>query len=77
MICHQCDFAGFTNPAHMRMGTNSTNRAEYIARRKNVASPLADIRGAAGRTRAIGRRWRSGADSLGVPSFRSANGSPN
>lgn len=24
MICHQCDFAGCTNPAHMRLGTNLT-----------------------------------------------------
>ena len=44
MICHQCDFAGCTNPAHMRLGTNTTNRAEYIARRRNLASPLADVR---------------------------------
>ena len=47
MICHQCDFAGCTNPAHMRLGTNSTNRAEYFARRRNLGSPLADVRGAA------------------------------
>jgi hypothetical protein len=60
VICHQCDFAGCTNPAHMRLGTNSTNRAEYIARRKNVASPLADVRGAAGRTRAIAAAIRTG-----------------
>src|SRR5215217_3827589 len=52
VICHQCDFAGCTNPAHMRLGTNTTNRAEYFARRENLAGPLADVRGAAGRTRA-------------------------
>ena len=60
VICHQCDFAGCTNPAHMRLGTNTTNRAEYIARRKNLASPLADVRGAAGRTRAIAAAIRTG-----------------
>jgi hypothetical protein len=60
VICHQCDFAGCTNPAHMRLGTNATNRAEYFARRKNVASPLADVRGAAGRSRAIAAAIRSG-----------------
>jgi hypothetical protein len=60
MICHQCDFAGCTNPAHMRLGTNATNRAEYFARRKNVASPLADVRGAAGRSRAIAAAIRTG-----------------
>ena len=60
VICHQCDFAGCTNPAHMRLGTNATNRAEYFARRKNVASPLADVRGAAGRSRAIAAAIRTG-----------------
>ena len=60
VICHQCDFAGCTNPAHMRLGTNTTNRAEYFARRRNLASPLADIRGAAGRTRAIAAAIRAG-----------------
>jgi hypothetical protein len=60
VICHQCDFAGCTNPAHMRLGTNTTNRAEYIARRKNPVSPLADVRGAAGRTRAIATAIRTG-----------------
>jgi len=48
MICHQCDFAGCTNAAHMRLGTNTTNRAEYFERRGNLAGTLADVRGAAG-----------------------------
>lgn len=60
LICHQCDFAGCTNPAHMRLGTNATNRAEYYARRRNPYSPLADIRGTAGRTRAIAAAIRTG-----------------
>jgi hypothetical protein len=30
VICHQCDFAGCTNPKHMRLGTNATNRFEYF-----------------------------------------------
>jgi hypothetical protein len=53
VLCHQCDFAGCVNPAHMRLGTNRSNRNEYDRRRRNLASPLADVRGAAGRTRAI------------------------
>lgn len=53
VLCHQCDFAGCTNPAHMRLGTNRSNRSEYELRRRNIASPLADVRGPAGRTRAI------------------------
>lgn len=44
----------------MRLGTNATNRAEYYARRHNPYSPLADIRGTAGRTRAIAAAVRSG-----------------
>ena len=59
MICHQCDFAGCTNAAHMRLGTNTTNRAEYFERRGNLAGPLADVRGAAGRTRAIAAAIRT------------------
>ena len=60
MITHQCDFAGCTNPAHMRLGTNATNRFEYLTRRGNLANPLADVRGAAGRTRAIATAIRAG-----------------
>jgi hypothetical protein len=60
VICHQCDFAGCANPEHMRLGTNATNRAEYVTRRKDLASPLADVRGAGGRTRAIAAAVRAG-----------------
>ena len=60
VISHQCDFAGCTNPTHMRLGTNATNRFEYLTRRRNLASPLADVRGAAGRTRAIAAAVRTG-----------------
>jgi len=44
VICHQCDFSGCTNPAHMQVGTNATNRFEYLTRRRDVTSPLADVR---------------------------------
>ena len=60
MISDQCDFAGCTNPTHMRLGTNATNRNEYLTRRRNLANPLADVRGAAGRTRAIAAAVRAG-----------------
>jgi hypothetical protein len=60
VICHQCDFAGCANPGHMRLGTNATNRVEYFARRRNLANPLADVRGAAGRTRAVAGAIRTG-----------------
>ncbi|MGW5153223.1 hypothetical protein [Rhodococcus koreensis] len=60
VLCHQCDFAGCTNPAHLRLGTNRSNRSEYDLRRRNIASPLSDVRGAAGRTRAIAAAVRTG-----------------
>lgn len=60
VLCHQCDFAGCTNPAHMQLGTNRSNRSEYELRRRNIASPLADVRGPAGRTRAIATAIRTG-----------------
>lgn len=28
VLCHQCNFAGCTNPTHMRFGTNAVNRTE-------------------------------------------------
>jgi hypothetical protein len=48
VICHQCDFAGCTNPARLRLGTNAANRSEYSARRNDLAGPLADVRGPPG-----------------------------
>jgi hypothetical protein len=70
VLNHQCDFAGCTNPHHLRLGTHATNRAEYLARRSNLVSPLADVRGAAGRTRAIAAAIRTGLnnheDSAGI-----------
>jgi hypothetical protein len=60
VIRHQCDFAGCANPGHMRLGTNATNWVEYFARRRNLANPLADVRGAVGRTRAVAAAIRTG-----------------
>lgn len=60
VICHNCDFAGRTNPAHMQLGTNATNRHDYLTRRRNLANPLADVRGPSGRTRAIAAAVRAG-----------------
>ena len=44
----------------MRLGTNATDRAEYLARNSDTAGPLADVRGAAGSTRAIAAAIRAG-----------------
>ena len=60
VVCHACDFHGCTNPAHLRLGTAAENRVEWSLRRGNPRSPLADTRGAAGRTRAIAEAIRAG-----------------
>nr|WP_245173305.1 HNH endonuclease [Streptomyces aureus] len=60
VVCHTCDFHGCTNPAHLRLGTAAENRAEWSLRRGNPHGPLADTRGAAGRTRAIAQAIRAG-----------------
>ncbi len=60
VLSHQCDSAGCTNPDHLRLGTNATNRAEYTARRRDPTGALADVRGPAGRTRAIAAAIRDG-----------------
>ncbi|GGN44873.1 hypothetical protein GCM10012285_27940 [Streptomyces kronopolitis] len=39
---------------HLRLGTAAENRAEWLARRRDPSSPLADVRRPAGRSRAIG-----------------------
>jgi hypothetical protein len=60
MLCHTCDEAGCANPRHLRLGTAAENRAEWATRRKDVSGPLADLRGAAGRSRAIAEAVRAG-----------------
>ncbi|WP_371792242.1 HNH endonuclease [Streptomyces sp. NBC_01471] len=59
-LCHRCDEAGCVNPAHLRLGTNTENRAEWAQRHRNPHGPLADLRGAAGRARAVGAAIRAG-----------------
>lgn len=55
VLWHQCDFTGCTNPHHLYLGTN---RSKYDLRRRNVASPISDVRGV-GRTRAVAAAVRS------------------
>ncbi|PBC39235.1 hypothetical protein CJ179_34775 [Rhodococcus sp. ACS1] len=45
---------------HVCPGTNTVNRTEYHLRRRNLASPLADVRGPAVRTRAVATAIRIG-----------------
>lgn len=60
VLCHRCDWASFTNPAHLRLGTAAENSAEWSRRRRDPTSPLADLRGPAGRGRAIATTIREG-----------------
>lgn len=59
-VCHTCDNHSCQQPAHLRLGTPAENRAEWLARRRDPHGPLADLRGPAGRARAIGAAIRAG-----------------
>lgn len=59
-VCHTCDNHSCQQPAHLRLGTPAENRAEWLARRHDPSSPLADVREPAGRSRAIGAAIRAG-----------------
>ncbi len=59
-VCHTCDNHSCQQPAHLRLGNPAENRAEWAARRRTPGSPLADLRGPAGRSRAIGTAIRAG-----------------
>lgn len=59
-VCHTCDNHSCQRPEHLRLGTPAENRAEWLARRKDPGSPLADLRGPAERSRAIAAAIRAG-----------------
>ncbi len=59
-VCHTCDNHSCQQPTHLRLGTAAENRAEWVARRRDPGSPLADLRGPAGRSRAVGAAIRAG-----------------
>ncbi|MFF1505865.1 hypothetical protein [Streptomyces sp. NPDC058326] len=58
--CHTCDNHSCQQPNHLRLGTPAENRAEWLDRRRDPGSPLADLRGPAHRARAIGAAIRLG-----------------
>ncbi|REB14448.1 hypothetical protein FD514_03755 [Cutibacterium acnes] len=53
VVCHACDNPGCQNPAHLVIGTVTRNRLEYVARAGVPGSPLNNVRGALGRSRAL------------------------
>ncbi|MFE4635489.1 hypothetical protein ACFRJ1_19240 [Streptomyces sp. NPDC056773] len=59
-VCHTCDNHSCQQPAHLRLGTAAENRAEWLARRRDPGGPLADLRGPAGRARAVAAAIRLG-----------------
>ncbi len=59
-VCHTCDNHSCQQPTHLRLGTPAENRSEWLSRRRDPSSPLADLRGPAGRARAIGTAVRTG-----------------
>ncbi len=71
VLCHQCDFAGCTNPAHMRLGTNRSNRSEYELRRRDIARTWTSTRSksASLRPRLQDVRSHSGSDAAALSSM--------
>ncbi|WP_245570004.1 HNH endonuclease [Acidipropionibacterium thoenii] len=62
LLSHDCDNPTCVNPAHLRSGTDATNRAEYQARAGTPGSPLNDTRGARARAEALRAAARQGQD---------------
>lgn len=63
MVAHRCDNPLCQNPDdHWQPSNSRGNTTDYVARRSVVRGPLADIRGARGRSHAIRAAARNGAD---------------
>lgn len=62
ILGHSCDNPLCQNPAHWRESNARLNGIEYSRRRSGIRSPLADLRGARGRSREIRDAARDGAD---------------
>ena len=61
VVAHACDNPLCQNPQHWHASTHSANRRDW-ARRRDVGGPLADVRGARGRARALRDTVRAGGD---------------
>lgn len=57
---HTCDEASCQNADHLRIVDVAENTAEWSERRRNPRGPLADLRGPAGRSRAIATAIQAG-----------------
>lgn len=62
VVAHACDNPLCQNPRHWHESDPSANRRDWARRRREVAGPLSDMRGARGRARAVRDAVRSGDD---------------
>lgn len=62
VVGHRCDNPVCQNPRHWRDSNTRYNALEYARRRAVILSPLADLRGARGRAKAVRDAARDGAD---------------
>ena len=62
VVSHDCDNPICQNPSHLRVGTATSNRREWMARRDIPGSPLRDLRGARGRAEALRDAAKTRAD---------------
>ncbi|KAB7833542.1 HNH endonuclease [Streptomyces mobaraensis] len=53
VVRHRCDEGACQNPAHWLAGTRGDNNRDAASRRRLAGHALADVRGAAGRARAV------------------------
>ncbi len=60
-VLHECDHPSCQNPEHLVVGTHAENRAQWLARRNDMGSPLRDTRRRHERAVAIRDAARSGA----------------
>lgn len=66
VVSHDCDNPICQNPSHLRVGTATSNRREWVARRDIPGSPLRDLRGARGRAEALRDAAKTRADLAAV-----------
>lgn len=62
LLAHECDNPLCQQPRCWRESSFADNRREFVSRRRIVLSPLADVRGARGRARAVRDAARAGGD---------------
>ncbi len=62
VLAHTCDEPSCQRPDHLRSATPGTNQDEWLIRRWHPRSPLRDVRGPGGRSRAIRAAILAGGD---------------